>query len=392
MYLQLAAPAVVLALARATFLVGRARRVLRQAQAIVVVTRVASWTATSVAIAAGDIGKVARPVDASVDRANITVSAVRIYSATTINQAVDLVLASFADAVAAAEGDRRGNLAAIHGAVAGLLARPGAHAVPTTRLAPAAGTTAVRRATDTVLAVPIAHAVSARAASIAPDAIVGAVVAVLARLTDTVIIADLWYAHAPGTNLTQGAGHRIVGAHAAGATVGRTVVTVVAVDLRVRADPAGATVGRAGVTVIAVDRIVEAYAAGATVDRTVVTVIAVDLRVRAGPTGTTVGRAGVTVVTVDRRSRLAGASVASLRAVAGITVIAFGIRSTAGAAIRSGYAECVVADGTAPARDADHVLDARRHADRDLRRTAAAAEVIVAAQHVATRAGTAGVD
>ncbi len=188
--LRLAAPTVVLALTRTTILVRRAHPVLRQAAAIGVVTCVTARTATSVAIAAGDIGKSAHPAVTSVDRANVTVVAVRGFSATTINPAIDLVLAPFADAVSAAEGDRRRITAAIHGAVGGLLARAGANAVSTTGRARATtGTSAVRRATETVLAVSAADSVSARAAA-AADAVTGAVVAVFARLADAVIIAD----------------------------------------------------------------------------------------------------------------------------------------------------------------------------------------------------------
>ena len=78
---------------------------LRQAGAIGVVTCVTARTATSVAVAARDIGKFAHSAVTSVDRAIVTVFAVRIIGATTINFAVDFVLAPFADAVAAAEGN-----------------------------------------------------------------------------------------------------------------------------------------------------------------------------------------------------------------------------------------------------------------------------------------------
>ncbi len=262
-------------------MVGRACRVLRHdaVGAIGIVTRVTARTATAIGWTAGDISVVASPTDTSVSRTDVAVVALCITGAPTINLAVDLVLAAFADAIAAAEGDRRRITAAIHGAVAGFLARPSANAVSTTSLAPAAaGTTAVRRATDTVLAVSVADAVSARAATV-PDAVAGAVVAVLAGLTDAVIITGLRFAPATDTNLTRRAGDRIVGTHPAGATVHGTGVIVIAFDRRVRASPGRASIDRAVVGVVAIERIVDAGAARTTVRGARVAINAFDRRV-----------------------------------------------------------------------------------------------------------------
>ena len=99
---------------------------------------------------------------------------------------------------------------------------------------------------------------------------------------------------------------------------------------------------------------------------------------------------GGTIAGQAAAGQLTGPAVATVGRT-GVAVIAFGIRSTA-AAVRPGDAECVVAGRSVPARDTNHVLDAASDGDRDLRRPAAAAEIIIAALLITTRPGTAGVD
>jgi len=104
--------------------------------------------------------------------------------------AVDFVLTPFADAVATARHRRR--IAAIHWAVAGLLARSGTDTVPTASLTSVPGTSTVDWATETVLVSSAAHPVSARAAAIKVAFIRHAVVvAVLAEAkSDSTHISD----------------------------------------------------------------------------------------------------------------------------------------------------------------------------------------------------------